>query len=65
MKPITLWRCKNREGRFEHHHLEEGHASAERPTPKFPSQESWINKQWQRIHAWMNEKNEIVYKEEI
>ena len=61
MKPITVWKRINKDGQAEYNHHEDGHVFTSKPTPKFPSQASWKNKIWTRVHAWMNDKQEIIY----
>ena len=61
-KPITVWKCKNDKGIFEHNHFEEGHLFNKFPTPKFPNQKSWLNQEWKYYHAYLTKKNVIVRK---
>lgn len=64
MKPITIWRCKDKKkGIFRHNHMEGGHVVGDKPIPKFPNQKTWLNNEWESEFAWLNEKNIIVRKE--
>jgi hypothetical protein len=63
LKKITVWECLNDKGKFEHNHYEEGHVIGDCPTPKFPSQKSWLNNKWRYYHAYLNDKNVIVMKD--
>ena len=51
---VTLWYRKGDKG-FEFNHIEDGHSSADRPTPKTASQtKSWASGDWVSEHAWLN-----------
>jgi len=59
-KEITVWECKNDKGIFEHNHFEFGHLHNDLPTPKYPHQKSWLNKEWRYRHAYLTKNNVIV-----
>jgi hypothetical protein len=61
-RKITVWKCKNDKGIFEHNHFEEYHLDNKFPTPKFPNQKSWLNKEWKYEHTYLTKQNVIVRK---
>jgi hypothetical protein len=63
MKSITLWKCKNREGIYEHNHIEDGHVDGDKPKLRFPSQSLWKNGEWIKIHCWIKD-GIIIHGEE-
>lgn len=60
MSPITLWFrwVKDKEhpdGWFSFNHLEDGHSETDKPVPKFPSQNGWLNSIWKREHSLLSD----------
>ena len=54
MQPVTLWSRQNQRGAFEFNHLDDGHASGERPTPKHQNHgKAWAGGKWAFEHAWI------------
>ena len=55
MQPVTLWSRQNQRGAFEFNHLDDGHASGERPAPKHPNHvKAWAGGRWAFEHAWLD-----------
>ena len=60
VKPVTLWKRKNKAGDFEFNHLEDGHTNNAKPTPKHPCHEkAWGSGEWLAEKAWLNENGKI------
>lgn len=49
----TQWFRHDRMTGWEFNHLENGHATDDKPTPRFPSQAGWLRATWQRYHCWL------------
>ena len=49
----TLWFRHDRINGWEFNHLESGHATSDKPAPRFPSQAGWLRATWQRYHCWL------------
>ena len=49
----TQWFRHDRINGWEFNHLEDGHATSDKPTPRFPSQAGWLRATWQRYHCWL------------
>lgn len=55
MKPITVWFKKNDDGKFDYNHFEDGHVTAEHPTPLHEShKKAWARGHWKSEHAYLN-----------
>jgi hypothetical protein len=53
--PVTLWYRHDRINGWDFNHLEDGHATTDKPTPKFPSQAGWVNANWEAYHCWLDD----------
>lgn len=67
MKPVTIWSRQERDERgieaFHMNHIEDGHVSTERPTPKCEIHKRiWSGGKWQFEHAYLDDKNVIQRK---
>lgn len=60
MKLITIWNNKNKKGIFTFNHIEDGHVTENKPTPKSINQKSWLNKEWTKEFAQLDTQNVIV-----
>ena len=64
MIPVTKWfrQKKDKHGNnvFEFNHLEDGHAIADKPVPKFESQNGWKGSTWTKEHRHMTEDHVII-----
>lgn len=49
----TQWFRHDRMNGWEFNHLEDGHATSDKPTPRFPSQAGWLRATWRRYHCWL------------
>ena len=51
---VTVWKKYNpKTKRFEHNHIEGGHAEGDKPASKHPEQSYWHMYDWQKIHTVM------------
>lgn len=60
MKPVTLWKRKNKAGDFEFNHLEDGHINNAKPTPQHQNHgKAWGSGEWLAEKAWLNDNGKI------
>jgi hypothetical protein len=51
---VTLWYRKGDKG-YEFNHLEDGHSSNDKPTPKTAAHgKAWASGEWVSEHAWLD-----------
>lgn len=49
----TQWFRHDRISGWEFSHLQEGHATSDKPTPRLASQSGWLRATWKRYHCWL------------
>lgn len=49
----TQWFRYDQSNGWAFNHLEDGHATGHKPTPRFPSQAGWVRATWARYHCWL------------
>lgn len=53
MIEVTVWKCLNSKGIFEHNHIDIGHTLSDSPKPMNEYQKNaWKNKTWNKIHTF-------------
>jgi hypothetical protein len=52
--PCTIWYRHDPIKGWRQNHLEDGHATTDKPMPKFPSQQGWKNGRWERYYGWLS-----------
>ncbi len=64
MKPVTLWSVYTVQRKWKYNHLENGHAPFAKMVPTSMCEDqkrAWGKQMWTRRHAYLNERNEVVY----
>lgn len=60
MREITVWYRKDKDGIFVHNHIEDGHVKELKPIPKYITQNSWINEEWEKHFGFLDDNDCVI-----